>query len=111
MNIHRTVSVAALLAVTVLAATLPAVAQPRQAGIAAAGSPLVVPGRYADGVLMVSDPAGKTITVGTETYSVKHAYVASDLRIGEYVVLSFVFEHYGPAARKVVLHVERGTPD
>ena len=105
MNTHRTL-LGAWAAVAVLAPLAhPAGAQTRPA-IAAAGSPFVVQGGYLDGVVTRLDAAARTITIGADTYPVKGAN-PSGVSVGDRVTVTFVVEHYGPAAHRVVLGVER----
>ena len=73
--------------------------------IAIAGSPLIVPGSYREGIVRAWDHAKGTITVDDKTYPVLDAKVMRNLSIGDKVIVTLLVEHYGPAAREVALGV------
>ena len=76
--------------------------------IAAAGSPLIVPGKYFDGIITRWDPTANTIAIDGVTYPVgADVKVGRDLTTGDAVDVTYVDEHYGRAARKVVIGVKR----
>ncbi len=78
--------------------------------IAAAGSPLIVPGTYVEGVLTRRDIAANTIVVDGTTYPVLDAKIMDNVSVGERVIVTVLVEHYGRAARKVALGLERAGP-
>ncbi len=100
------IAVAALAAVPGLAS-----AQTTQGGtpaIAAAGSPLIVPGAYFGGTLTRWDPVANVIAVDGVNYPVGHdSRVDRDITVGHVVDVTYVTEHYGRAARKVVMRVRK----
>ncbi len=75
--------------------------------IAAAGSPLIVPSTYVEGILTRRDVAGGTIVVDGITYPVLDTKVLNNISVGERVIITVLIEHYGRAARKVALGLER----
>ena len=91
-------------------------AQATQAGtpaIAAAGSPIVVPGDYFGGTVTSWDPVARTIGIDGVTYPVGTiSRVDRDITIGNVVDVTYVVEHYGRAARKVVMRARlAGRPE
>jgi hypothetical protein len=86
-------------------------AQANQGGtpaVAAAGSPIIVPGAYFNGVLNRWDPLANTIVIDGVTYPVgADVKIAPDLSVGEQVDVTYVTEHYGRAARKVIIGAKR----
>lgn len=109
-NTHRAAA-AVLVAATVAGGVPPALAQAARPTIAPtiaiAGSAIVVPATYTNGILRGWNQTAGTITIDDVTYPVHSSKVPDNLSIGEAVIVTILVEHYGPAARKVVMGVER----
>lgn len=105
-NTHRAAA-AALVAATVAGGVTPALTQAARPTIAIAGSAIVVPATYTNGILRGWNQTAGTITIDDVTYPVHSSKVPDNLSIGEAVIVTILVEHYGPAARKVVMGVER----
>ncbi len=109
-----------LLSVAIAVATLAAApglanAQTAQGGtpaIAAAGSPLIVPGAYLIGTVTRWDALAGVIAINGVDYPVsRNSRVDRDITVGHIVDVTSVTEHYGRAARNVAIRVrlaERG---
>lgn len=74
--------------------------------IAAAGSPLIIPGAYLQGTVTRWDPLANVIAINGVNYPVGHdSRVDRDITVGHVVDVTYVTEHYGRAARNVVMRV------
>ncbi len=98
---------AVLLVASVASSAATAQQTPPRLTIAVAGSPLIVPATYVEGTLTQRDIAANTIVVDGTTYPVLNAKILDNISVGERVIVTVLVEHYGRAARKVALGLER----
>jgi hypothetical protein len=111
---NRYLAAAVLLAAPLGVFLAPPSADAQQAprlAIAVAGSPLIVPATYVEGTLTRWDGAAGTIVVDGVNYPVLDAKIMDNVSVGERVTVTVLVEHYGPAARKIALGLERADGD
>jgi len=103
LGIWTAASVAAAIGLTTLA--FPAAAQTRPA-VASAGSAYVVNGGYMTGIVTKIDTVNHTVTIGPDTYPIL-GNESNRVSVGDLVNVTFVVVHYGPAAHRVVMGLDR----
>jgi hypothetical protein len=99
----------AALAAVVLTVMAPSAAnaqvnRSQTSNLAVAGSPLIIPAKYLTGVVTALDERARTITVAGETYTLGRSQLR-DIHVGDEVTVAWIFEHYGPAAKRVAVGV------